>query len=491
MRCHSWDRQGTLHVITEDVGGAFGLKSGAYPEYPRWWPPRSSAARFTGCRAARKPSIERQPGTRQYHGRRTCDRRQRQISRAARASGAKSRGLCRLRRHSACDQQFRPLFSGHVRHSILDIGVQCVYTNTLPTGPYRGAGRPEANYVIERLVEEAARITGIDPVAIRKRNLIPSSAMPYKTASALPSTAENFLKSWTRHWRSPISKDSRQRKRNSEADGKLRGLGISCFLEHSGGVPNEGAYLTFPRQRHAGRQPECRQYRTGPRHGLSATCRRTARHRRCACKAQARRQRSGDQGLAFGRLALDHHGRHRGRAHHRNDAGERPASLPRMHSKPTRRTSPIGAACLKWSAPTARSACSTLAAKARRNEGQGRDRGKSRHQARRRYAADFPQWLPYRGSRGDAGDRPGRCRCLLRRRRLRHHARPQSGAWSGARRHSAGLRAGAAGERGLRFRQRPARYRLLMDYAMPRAHHMPSLLRTNITPCRRKPIRLG
>ena len=128
----------------------------------------------------------------------------------------------------------------------LDIGVHCVYTNTLPTGPYRGAGRPEANYVIERLVEEAARITGIDPVAIRKRNLIPSSAMPYKTAIGTTFDSGEFPEILDKAMALADIEGFERRKRNSEADGKLRGLGISCFLEHSGGVPNEGAYLTFP-----------------------------------------------------------------------------------------------------------------------------------------------------------------------------------------------------------------------------------------------------
>ena len=64
----------------------------------------------------------------------------------------------------------------------IDIGARCVFTNTMPTAPYRGAGRPEANYVLERVVEEAARVTGIDPAKLRRRNLIPASAMPYKTA---------------------------------------------------------------------------------------------------------------------------------------------------------------------------------------------------------------------------------------------------------------------------------------------------------------------
>ncbi len=65
---------------------------------------------------------------------------------------------------------------------LIDAQTKCVFTNTTPTAPYRGAGRPEASYCIERVVDEAARITGIDPIRLRRKNLIPRKAMPYKTA---------------------------------------------------------------------------------------------------------------------------------------------------------------------------------------------------------------------------------------------------------------------------------------------------------------------
>ncbi len=60
--------------------------------------------------------------------------------------------------------------------------VKCAFTNTLPTGPYRGAGRPEANYLMERLVDAAAAQSGIDPIELRRRNLIAAEPMPVKTA---------------------------------------------------------------------------------------------------------------------------------------------------------------------------------------------------------------------------------------------------------------------------------------------------------------------
>ena len=65
------------------------------------------------------------------------------------------------------------------------IRTECVFTNSVVIGPYRGAGRPEANYLMERLVDQAARETGRDPAALRRLNLIPKEAMPYKALSGL------------------------------------------------------------------------------------------------------------------------------------------------------------------------------------------------------------------------------------------------------------------------------------------------------------------
>ena len=73
---------------------------------------------------------------------------------------------------------FARCYPAMYRIPLLDIQVRCAFTNTIPTAPFRGAGRPEANYILERLVDEAARITGIDRDKIRRRNLIPPQRDP-------------------------------------------------------------------------------------------------------------------------------------------------------------------------------------------------------------------------------------------------------------------------------------------------------------------------
>jgi len=128
----------------------------------------------------------------------------------------------------------------------IEVGVQCVFTNTIPTGPYRGAGRPEANYALERLVDEAARVTGIDPVRLRRRNLIPATAIPYKTPVGTTYDSGDFAPILDKALALAHYADFKKRHRESFKRKRLRGIGISCFLEHSGAMPTEGASLMFP-----------------------------------------------------------------------------------------------------------------------------------------------------------------------------------------------------------------------------------------------------
>jgi aerobic carbon-monoxide dehydrogenase large subunit len=129
---------------------------------------------------------------------------------------------------------------------LIDMSTKCVFTNTLPTAPYRGAGRPEASYVLERVVDEAARVSGIDPVRLRRRNLIKKSAMPYKTAVGTTYDSGDFEPMLDKALELADYDGFKQRKREAARRGKYRGFGICCLLEHAGGAPTESAMLTFP-----------------------------------------------------------------------------------------------------------------------------------------------------------------------------------------------------------------------------------------------------
>jgi carbon-monoxide dehydrogenase large subunit len=237
----------TLHVLTEDVGGAFGLKSGAYPEYPVLLVAAKKLGRKVHWMASRSEAFnsDNQARDNVTIGELALDANGRFLALRARqvqnlGAYVASAGI------QLTTNNYARCFPAMYDIPKLDIAVQCVYTNTLPTGPYRGAGRPEANYAIERLVDEASRISGIDPATIRRRNLIPASAMPYQTAIGTTFDSGDFPTIFDKALALADFDGFAERRRMSGTAGKLRGLGISCFLEHSGGVPNEGAWLTFP-----------------------------------------------------------------------------------------------------------------------------------------------------------------------------------------------------------------------------------------------------
>jgi carbon-monoxide dehydrogenase large subunit len=241
----NWPKE-RLRVITEDVGGAFGLKTGAYPEYLA----AMVAARLIG-RPVHWMSSRSEAFLSDNQGRDT-------FTEAELALDAKGRFLALRIRHLANmgayigsvganiqTQNFTRCFPGMYDIKHLDVSVRCIFTNTTPTAPYRGAGRPEANYALERVVEEAARLTGIDPIRLRRRNLIRASAMPYRTAIGTSYDSGEFEAVLDKALALADVDGFKRRRREAGKHGLYRGLGVSCMLEHAGGAPIEGAAISF------------------------------------------------------------------------------------------------------------------------------------------------------------------------------------------------------------------------------------------------------
>ena len=126
----------------------------------------------------------------------------------------------------------------------IDIRTSAVFTNTAPTSVYRGAGRPEAMYLIERLVERAAQVTGIDRVELRRRNLIKPDAMPYHTPTHHSYDSGEFEKMMDRCLALSDWRGFAARRKESERQGKLRGRAVTPYIE-LGGVLNECMELRF------------------------------------------------------------------------------------------------------------------------------------------------------------------------------------------------------------------------------------------------------
>jgi len=130
------------------------------------------------------------------------------------------------------------LLAGVYTTPVVYCEVKAVFTHTVPVDAYRGAGRPEATYLVERIVDEAARLTGIDRAEIRRRNFIPRDAFPYQTPVVVEydsgdyqSTLEIALKE--------ADYDGFEARRKASADeGKLRGIGISTYIEACGIAPS-------------------------------------------------------------------------------------------------------------------------------------------------------------------------------------------------------------------------------------------------------------
>src|SRR5579883_93648 len=118
-----------------------------------------------------------------------------------------------------------------------------VLTNQVPVDAYRGAGKPEANYIIEHAIEAAARKLGRDPVELRRRNLIRN--FPHKTAMGMALDCGRFVDNLDQAVMRADKKGFEARRAEAKARGKLRGLGVACFLETSRGAPNEGAEVRF------------------------------------------------------------------------------------------------------------------------------------------------------------------------------------------------------------------------------------------------------
>ena len=240
-----------LRVVTEDVGGAFGLKTGPYPEYlailvaarkigrPVHWMSNRAEA-FLSDNHARDAYSDVELA---------LDERGKFLALRVRHLGSMGAFIGAVGANIQTVNLTRCL-PGMYDIPVIEIAVRCVFTNTTTTAPYRGAGRPEANFILERVIDEAARMTGIDPIKLRRRNLIKSSAMPYKTAVGTTIDSGEFETVLDKALALADHDGFKQRRREAAKRGRYRGFGISCMLEHAGGFPLEGTALSFPGGEH-------------------------------------------------------------------------------------------------------------------------------------------------------------------------------------------------------------------------------------------------
>ncbi len=233
-----------FRVIAPDVGGGFGMKADAYPEDALvLWASRR-CGRPVHWVASRADSIAGD-----NHGRD-------QVVQAELALDARGKILA-IRAHALhavgayiVSAAVAPLvYSLRYTPGVYDIQTlwlttKAVFTNTSPLGVYRGAGRPEGNYLIERLLDRAAAELGIGQDEIRRRNFITPKAMPYTTPTGSVYDSGEFERVMDECMQRADWQGYKQRQALSKAAGKVRGRSVSCYIEHAG-IFNESMGLHF------------------------------------------------------------------------------------------------------------------------------------------------------------------------------------------------------------------------------------------------------
>ena len=233
-----------VRVTTPDVGGGFGMKTMPYPEYFAI----AHAARALG-RPVRWISERTEAMLSDNGGRDLVSHAEMAFDADHRLTGYRVNILSNLGAYNSLfAQAIQTNLSARVLTGVYDVqaafvSVKGIYTNTNPVDAYRGAGRPEAIYTLERMMDRAARELGVDPWALREKNFI--RAFPYTTASGELYDVGDFPRLLNRVRAEADVAGFAARRAEAQARGRLRGLGLSYYIESILGSPVEDARVEF------------------------------------------------------------------------------------------------------------------------------------------------------------------------------------------------------------------------------------------------------
>ena len=233
-----------MQLSSPDVGGGFGVKNGLYPEYIMLlWAARHLA------RPIRWESTHPEDFVSTAHGRDNLSHARLALDATGRFLALDVETVANLGAAmatggpgSSTNAPGNAMGGGYDIPAI-SMRVRGAFTNTVPIDAYRGAGKPEANYIIERVVDEAARILHIDRTDLRRRNLI--HTFPHQTAIATTIESGRFAENIDPALHHADLAGFPARRTSSAQHGRLRGIGLTCFLETARGAPGEGAELRF------------------------------------------------------------------------------------------------------------------------------------------------------------------------------------------------------------------------------------------------------
>ena len=240
-----------IHVTCNDVGGGFGMKIFLFPEYVC----TLYAARKFG-RAVKWISDRNEAFVSDSHGRDHVTRMQLALDQNAKILGLKVNTIANLGAYLSNFAPFVataagvPMLVGCYAIPTAYVEIQGVFTNTTPVDAYRGAGRPEAIYAIERLLDAAAFDLGLSPAEIRRRNFITPEAMPYSTALGATYDSGEFQKNLEDALEMSGWNNFDSRRTSAKARGKLLGIGLASYIEKCAGGSPEQARLEVSAEGH-------------------------------------------------------------------------------------------------------------------------------------------------------------------------------------------------------------------------------------------------
>ena len=228
-----------VHVLTPEVGGAFGIKIPAYPEYVlaawaarrlrrpvKWIADRSDA--FVSDGQGRDHVMDAELA----------------LNEAGEFLAIRCHTVSNVGAYASATAYTIPTAGGSrcatgvYRIPAWHADVQAVMTNTVPVIAYRGAGKPEYNYMIERVIDQAARELDIDPVELRRRNVVPSADMPFATGTGLVFDSGEFARNMDDAIALADREGFEARREDAQKRGRLRGLGFALFQEPDGFLDN-------------------------------------------------------------------------------------------------------------------------------------------------------------------------------------------------------------------------------------------------------------
>jgi carbon-monoxide dehydrogenase large subunit len=232
----------SLRVIARDVGGNYGTRNACYPEFALvpW------AAKRVG-RPVKWTCERREALLTDYHARDLTSHMELALDADGRFLALRGAHTSNIGAHAV---SFIPLGKGlGVLPSLYHFQAayvrgRAVLTNTSPTYPYRSAGRPEVMYVLERLIDIAARRHGFDRIELRRRNLVPPAAMPYRNPMGLVYDSGDYPAAMERAVTLADWKGFEARRAEARRRGRYRGIGLSNYLELNTGAPRERAVIT-------------------------------------------------------------------------------------------------------------------------------------------------------------------------------------------------------------------------------------------------------